>query len=646
MFMTMQPQTWAVIYFAELLLISWAMGSLTIGATRLLPVPRWTRFLVGFASAPFLLGAWVLAVAAMLPGAPRFVFLLPPLIAAILIFFWRGRQTLNWLRRSISRSIRAVWKCHPLRLAFVFALVLVVLVAFKLARNSVEPIHAHDALVYLSEASIFSQERTLDAVNSFRDRPDGTLRGNWHNFLWPAFLSHALMHTDADVLGYPNDAAARAAFQWTVLCVLLSLTALAACVRYPGVSSLAVILLLQVPLFAYLSNQSSRDGFRIIPLLLLTAVLAGLSPQRLKFGFRWPYLIPPLLLAACCISGHALGGFIAVLIAFAWGLWGIIMRTRITRLTLVLGTVAIGLLLGGTHQLKAYIETGNFRGVEAECSIARLPPETHAGEVQQEKVAARGRYAELLRRDQYRVSIAGLLCALIAVAIGMRSRPSHHDRILLYFGLATLAITTPFLGLLDFGSYPITEWFTSNFRYQMHWYPFGAVCIASVTLFGYEQLRFRQKSSCRTVATAILVVLILLVSATACTTVYKRWHASANKRAEFMLKVGHIADAMNRMPPGKRLLLENARYNYYLGNKAMLIFSRPACEILEAQDHRQVKEALRRRNIAAVALEEESLADRWDHSHLLRTLADPEVAALTHQKGILIYSIHDDAPVS
>ena len=113
-----------------------------------------------------------------------------------------------------------------------------------------------------------------------------------------------------------------------------------------------------------------------------------------------------------------------------------------------------------------------------------------------------------------------------------------------------------------------------------------------------------------------------------------------------MLKVGHIADAMNRMPPGKRLLLENARYNYYLGNKAMLIFSRPACEILEAQDHRQVKEALRRRNIAAVALEEESLADRWDHSHLLRTLADPEVAALTHQKGIMIYSIHDDAPVS
>ena len=113
-----------------------------------------------------------------------------------------------------------------------------------------------------------------------------------------------------------------------------------------------------------------------------------------------------------------------------------------------------------------------------------------------------------------------------------------------------------------------------------------------------------------------------------------------------MLKVGHLADAMNRMPTCKRLLLEDNRYNYYLGSKAMLIFSRPACEFLEAQDHQQVKEALRKWSIGAVALEEESLAGRWDHSRLFHALADPEVAVLTHGKGILIYRVHDDAPAS
>ncbi len=542
--------------------------------------------------------------------------------------------------------MRTVWKLRPLRLASVFALVLVALVSFKLVRNSLEPIHAHDALVYLSEASIFSQERTLDAANSFRDRPDGTLRGNWHNFLWPAFLSHALMHTDSDVLGYPDDAAVRAAFQWTVLCAILSLTALAACVRYPGVSLLSFLLLLQVPLFAYLSNHSSRDGFRIVPLLLLAAVLAGLSPQRIKYGFRWPYLIAPILLAACCISGHALGGLIAVLIVLAWGLWGLILRTNTTRLFLVLGAVAIGLFLGGSFHWKAYFETGNFKGSRGECSIARLPVETHAGDVRQDKVASRGRYIELLRRDQYRVSIAGLLCAGIAIAIGIRSRRSYREGHLLFFGLATFAVTIPFLGLLDFGIYPISEWFTSNFRYQMHWYPFGAVCIASVTLLGYEQLRLLQKGSYHTIAAVILAGLILLVSVTAYTTVYKRWHASADKKAEFMRQVGYLADAMNRMPQGKKLLLEDARYNYYLGSRAMLLFSRPACDILEAQDHLQLKEALRRRNIAAVVLEEESLAGRWDHSRLLHTLADPEVTVLTHHKGILIYRLRDNASTS
>ncbi len=78
----------------------------------------------------------------------------------------------------------------------------------------------------------------------------------------------------------------------------------------------------------------------------------------------------------------------------------------------------------------------------------------------------------------------------------------------------------------------------------------------------------------------------------------------------------------------------------------MMIFSRPACEILEAKDHQQLKDALRKRNIGAVALEEESLTGRWDHSYLLHALADPEIAALTHYKGILIYRLLDDTSIS
>jgi hypothetical protein len=640
----MDAHTWTFLYLADLLLISWAMGCLTICVPRLLPIPRGVRFLVGFASAPFLVGAWMLLASAVMPGAPRWAFLMPPFIAAALLTFLRGRRTLIWLFRSVSRSARIAWRRPPLRLAFVFAAVLTALVLFKLVAAASGPLDAHDALVYLSEASLFAGERTVGAANTFTDRPDGTLRGNWHNFVWPAFLSHALMHTDAEVLGYPNDGAVRAAFQATVVYALLSLAALAGCARLPGVTLLSLPLILQIPLFTYLSNESSRDGFRIVPLLLLAAVLTGLSAQRLRCGFRWLPLGAPLLLAVCCVSGHALGGLIAVLIAFAWGVWGVMFRAPVMRLIPVLAAIAIGLCIGSAHHLSAYIQTGNFKGSLGECGIARLPEEP-AEQAAQESMTRWARYDELLRRDQHRVSVAGLLCAGIAVAVGLRSRRSARGAIFPFFGLTTLAVALPFLGVLDFGSYPLSEWFLANPRYQLHWYPFAVVTLGAVALFGAERIGVHDAGRRRRAGAVLLAGLIALVSITAVRTVYKRWHVLDAARAELLDRVQLLSDAISRLPPGKRLLLEDARYNYYLANSAMLIFSRSACDILTAKNPQQVREVLHGKNIGVVALEEESLSGYWNRSRLLQALSEPETAVLTRGKGILLYRLCEDAAV-
>ena len=84
----------------------------------------------------------------------------------------------------------------------------------------------------------------------WRGQPDGSTIGEVHGPVFPAFVGHALLVSGTDQpLGYPNDYAARAAFQVIALYALLAAVALAGVIRAPESGAIAVVLLMQVPVF-------------------------------------------------------------------------------------------------------------------------------------------------------------------------------------------------------------------------------------------------------------------------------------------------------------------------------------------------------------------------------------------------------------
>lgn len=648
------PNIWVFIYLIQLLLLSLALGSWALHQPRLLMVPRISRFLIGFCITPFVLGVWMLLMATVLPGAPTWLFVLPPSVLAIALLALYGPRILRRLRRDWGRTPRLCGRPWVVYFTYFATAMLIAMVTCKLVTNGRPPVSGHDGLVYLGQALAFAEERSICATTSFRGWPDGTIRGTSHSFLFPAFLAHALITTGRNPIGYPYDHAVRAAFQITLMYMLLSVVALAGMARYRGTSALVLILLLQVPMLGYISHNQSRDAFRIIPLMLLATVLTGLSPQTLRDRLRRASLLPPLILAAFSLSGHTLGGIVVVTITLAWMTWGIVQRARWLNLLLVCGAITVGLLVSGSHYATAYLETGTLAGDTVFRDNAIVGTALSAANVEQNESRLEGtrnaieRLTVLVARDGYRLSLPGLLGAMGAIAVW--ARPNREKRLepVGFVGLIVLATTLPFIVPFDFSApTPLSKWFVMNPRYALHWYPFAAVCVAM--LVGYACDKFVQRFSgrLRIIISVGAVLLALGATFSAGETIASQWRTMGPADTRFVENARGLEAMVCLIPSGKRLLLDDPRYNYYLGNQAIVMYSRPTWEIIQAKSESEAQSAFEELDIGAVALSNENIFGWWDQIALFSFLNDPNnmplfVSGALAKSDITVYMIDEE----
>jgi tetratricopeptide (TPR) repeat protein len=548
------------------------------------------------------------------------------------------------------RGLKPVRSHWPLYLGYVGALLVLVLAGSKLLLNGGTAVRSHDALLYLGRALRFAQERSLSATTGFEGSPDGAYRGDFHGFVFPAFLSHALLTTGDNPPGFPQDQAARAAFQITVLYMLLAVMALAGTSRYPGVGALAAVLLLLVPGLEYVSYHSSRDAFRIIPIMLLATVLTGLSPQRLRHRLRLPALLPPLVLAAFCLAGHTLGGLVVLMMAIAWTVWSLVHRTRWLAVALVLAAIGLGLLLGGFRYLAPYLETGTVAGqissayaVQGTALQGREPWGESLRMV--EAATPLQRLAWLLQEDRYRLSVPGLVAALLALGLWAKSRGERRTTALPLVSMMLLAIFLPFTGLVDSGVYQFSTTSVANPRYALHWYPFAAITLAMLCAHGYEVLLRRHAGNAKGLLAATALALLVLVAAyTACRTVDTDWRTTASwdEGAWFAENVEPLQAVTGWLKTGERLVLDDDRYNYYLGGKAVVMYTRPTWGLIRARSEGEVESELEALDIGAVALDEQFVGGWWELTALFSYLNDPQNTLLVANDRSRIYLIAPD----
>ena len=610
---------WTALYLATYALVSVGLAGCLLAMPRALPAPRLARFFAGLSLAPFAVGAWVMLWAALWPGMPRGA-IVTGLMASGLLLATRVSRALprrlaqGWRRLpSIPGGAMALW------IIYGALFVALTLLSVRLWRNALQPVAAHDAINYLNEALYFLDQRSISGMLDMRDAADGSVRGNTHGFVFTAMLAGALLYTDAS-LGFPNDFAARVALQLTFPAMLCSLVALASVLRRRGAGALAILMVLGVAQFEYISHAASRDGFRIVPLLLLVLMLSTLRTKRIRFST----LSLVTGVAALALTAHTLNVMVVAIVTAMWCLVACWQQRRLAQILVVPLAIGLGVAAMSGRYFASYLASGHLWGE----SPARYGLAGSALDGAWQHLA---RYAEshrlsmddkimvVLARDGGLLSGVGLVAAAMLLVIngGVNGRPAER-----LWALSCLALIAPLSGVFDVEPYRISDWFVENLRYGLHWYPLLAVALVACVVQGSESWGVRSRWGTRSARVFVLTVAVSY-GALAVYTVGERWRGDTHRagaRRALELQLELLTGLSRDLAPGQRLCLDDFGFQYYLRDRVLILGAKPSWPLLRAADTAQAEESLDQLAVGAVVLRKASIPNWYERLPLYHTL--------------------------
>lgn len=626
---------WAALYLATQALLAIGLAGLLLALPRALPAPRLARCLAGLSLAPFATGAWVMLWAALWPGMPPGALLASLIGVALLLA--------ASVARTLPRRVMRGWQRLPtmpggaLTTAVVYGALLVALavLSLRLWRNALQPLAAHDTLNYLSEALYFLDQRSESGMLNMHDAADGSVRGNTHGFVFTGLLAGALLFTDGAV-GFPNDFAARLAVQLTVPAMLCAVAALAAVLRRRGVGALAVLMVLGVPQFGYISQAASRDGFRIASLLLLVLVLSSLGAQRV----RSTTLALVAAAAALALTAHTLNVVVIATVTAMWCVVAACNRWRLAAVLAVATAVSLGVAAVSGRYVASYLAYGQLWGeLPSRYGLAGSVLEgtwQHLARYAASHALSPGdKIAVVLARDHGLLSGVGLAAAIALLLLNgaINVRPAQR-----LWALSCLALIAPLSGLFDWEPYRVSDWFVENLRYALHWYPLLAVTLAALMVQAGDALSTCGRRAARIAAWAVLI-LCVGYGGLAAHTVGARWRgeaANAGVRRALVSQLELLHNLERNLAPSLRLCLDDLGYQYYLDNRALLLGAKPSWPLLRAADTAQAAASLDALAVGAVVLKKASIPDWFDRLPFYQLLSTSATWQLAGQTRLVV----------
>lgn len=617
---------------ASLAALALGLGFWLVGQPGLLPLPASARFVIGATGAPHVIGLFILLWLFLFPG---WSLRIPAVLLALggLALLWMNRFQIYRLNRQIKRRHEQSW----IRLtAWGTGLGLILVVGTIMFENARSPILAFDALQYAREALALEDARSLSGWVGHIGSADGSLRGDIHNPIFPAYLLWALQFCDWPGKHLPKDFPLRLAFQATLFAMLGALLLPGLAIGQRWFAVLVPALVLAVPGFDYISNSFSRDGFRIVPLVAWLAVM-----------LRWGSLVPRhrhsnrlglwcFLLSAFACASHTINLMALACASAGWGLW-MLMLGNWQRVAGATVAVTAGALIGSITLVQAWMETGSIHGsgVLMYDAIRGGPLEYVVRQMELESLngfeTSISRAVHMLFRDGLGIAAAATLVAIAILVVSTFRQKIRHSAA---FGSAwiALAVMGPSLGLFDLLGYPVSEWFVTNLRYLLHWYPFLAVVLMTGVALVIGWSTFDWRKGTLVVSAALTCYLFTL----------RNWPVNHWGPEMVLAYIQDLQQAATVVAP-KRLLMEDARWNYYLGNRHAVMFSKPTAALLIPREPEQIRAALATMQIGGVVLVSSSVPKIWQFSPLYQLLAC-ESESRVRNKCFTLFLIEIEAP--
>jgi hypothetical protein len=117
-------------------------------------------------------------------------------------------------------------------------------------------------------------------------------------------------------------------------------------------------------------------------------------------------------------------------------------------------------------------------------------------------------------------------------------------------------------------------------------------------------------------------------------TLEKQWYRNTWGPEYLETTLHNVRIAERNLEPEHRLLLEDARWNWYLGNKHLLMYTRPTHPLFRAESCVEVGSLLLQLRVGGVVLVKSSLDEWWADSVLLDCLQNDEFRRMATEDGM------------
>lgn len=482
------------------------------------------------------------------------------------------------------------------------------------------PILGADATEYMTSASEIANTRTFASVNFYNGSENGSQIGVVHHPAWIAYLAQALMHGTTQPFGYPNDIAARTAFPMTYVYLLIAVYALARAFLPRRYSLLAAALAACTPQLGYLIALNSREGFRIIPILLLILVLYGYTQAVSKERrILWPELLVVFFTASFVMMGHVINAIPAAAIGLAAILFLILSKNLNIRTILMGAFAALGGVFGSIQIPLGYLEHGKLLSdiISLDTMLAGTVYLKNFEAYQLSRLGDTRTYLDrlnvLIRYDHGVLTAVGVAVGILFVILLIRAvRKRKPTSISGMIGLTGIFFALLFTDLFSWSGYTLSQWSIMNIRYLSHLYPLYAVLVAG-GLYLLENLRVKRALLSLGISAALCCYAVYPSAQVGCTYPFENQVELYQPAAE-----AYTAAYREHQQYGGRILIDNYYCNYYFNCEAMTIFSDAANEIRRAQTLDELTAALKKEKIDAIMITYDFYSIYWEDTILLQ----------------------------
>ncbi len=624
----------AALYIAQWMTTAAALAAFAAAWPAVFGMRMLPRTILAASLTPHVLAVQVLALALVWPGAPRIVFLAIPALLSVVVLL-ALRAVLADIGRRLAHVVRV--RLRNLRVLAAGACVLAIAAVLipLVVINMSGPVTGNDIQVYLAEASVFAEHRTLESIPGFEVRPGEVAATHSHQFLWQAYLAQGLMATDGHI-GFGHDAVARAALHLPFLLLGVMAIAVASVAMPAWTAALALPLLFLIDPMHLIVRGFSVDAFRILPFLAVAALLLTLIGRRTTAP-RGRFVVIGAA-AAFAVATHTINVvFLAILYLSLLLVWAIgqITFANLWRTAVVSGVMSS---LTIAHYVAYWIRYGTPFGFGFTYFAYHGTPLWEAFEARGNWTRSEGMLAALAgAASRFGVAISATACISLLLSFGMAARHRYAVRSAVLGVMFATLLVVPLLPLGEGVS--LQGALLSNSRYGLLIFALAAPLAASAAALALHAAgrRFPRKW---VTGMAALVTFSIVAGA-----VYMilSWNMSSpQSRTEYLEKNELlVASLAEGLPEGAQWVTSRFTPTYTAERKPIYLYGMGGAPLLRAETESDALRLLDDMNVRMIAFYV-STRDWYPRTAIYRAVSSRDDVELVKSGYWEIYRLAND----